>query len=189
MAAAVVPTVEPDSFYAGDTVTWKIANEDYPASAGWTLKYTLVNADGKISISSTADGADHLVELSAATTAAYDAGEYAWTSYVEDSGPTERYHIGDGVLVIKADYSAESAYDARSWVKVTLDAIRARLYGDASEAQLQRRVGDLTIAEIPLKDLLDLEQRLNSRYLQEQAESDLDNDRATSNKIRVRFTG
>lgn len=80
-----------------------------------------------------------------------------------------------------------AGYDARSWVKVTLDAIRARLSGDASTAQLNRRVGDMTVGEMPLKDLLDIEGDLSARYAKEQAANDLAAGRKRKTRLLTRF--
>jgi hypothetical protein len=189
MAAAVVPTTEPTHFNVGDSVTWEISNTDYPASGGWTLKYALVSSVGKIAITTTASGEDHLVSLSAATTAAYQVGEYSWQSYVENVGATERYAIATGKIDIRANYSTQTyGLDARSWTKVTLDAVRARLRGDASTVQLSRRVGDLAVSEIPLLDLLKIETELANRYAQEVNDEQLDRGvRSTANKIKTRF--
>jgi len=186
MAAASVPSVEPTSFHVGDTVTWKISVGDYSAADGWTLKYSLVNANGLISISSAASGSDHLVELSAATTAAYIPGEYSWTSCVE-GGSSERYHIGSGTITLGVNYSAQTQYDARSWVKITLDAIRARLSGNASTMQLARRVGDLSVNEMSLAQLLESESTLAAKYADEKAADDLTNGRPRATKIKTAF--
>ena len=75
---ADIPTTEPAAVNAGDTVRWRRALADYPASAGWALTYTLLNAAGKITITASAQGDDHLVSVPAATSAGWAAGDYAW---------------------------------------------------------------------------------------------------------------
>jgi len=37
--AATIPTKEPLTIRAGDTIKWKRSIDDYKASDGWTLKY------------------------------------------------------------------------------------------------------------------------------------------------------
>lgn len=188
MAATVIPSVEPLAFAAGDTVTWQISLGDYPAST-WTLKYQLVSSAGKISITSAAEGDDHLVTLACTATDDYVAGEYTWQSYVENGGSTERYAIGTGTIEVKPNYAAVAGgYDGRSWTRATLDAIRARLRGDASTAQLSRRVGDLSVGEIPMLDLLKIEAELSARVLKEVNDEQLARGVRTSpNKIKTRF--
>jgi hypothetical protein len=188
MAAATIPEVEPAYFNAGDSVTWSISDGDYPAGS-WTLKYALVNASGQILIASTADGADHLVSLAASVTDDYIAGTYSWQSYVENGTATERYPRGSGVMEIRPNYAVKTAgYDARTWTKITLDAIQARLSGDASTAQLSRRVGDLSVQEMSLDQLLDVEAKLKARYDSEVESENLDYGRRQhANKVKTRF--
>jgi len=65
--AHTVPTAVPASLRAGDTATWLRSLADYPASDGWVLSYVLVKTGAQIAITATASGADHLVEVDAAT--------------------------------------------------------------------------------------------------------------------------
>jgi hypothetical protein len=185
--AVTIPDIEPTEFYAGDTVSWKISNPDFPAPR-WVLKYSLVKDGQLIAVTSAASGTAHLVTITAATSATYTAGEYSWRSYV-DGGASERYPVSSGVIKVLENYAlAADGYDARSWAKQTLDAIRARLKGDASTAQLSRRVGDLSVQEIPFQDLLKLEGELAQRVDAEQATSELAQGRRTkANKIKTRF--
>ena len=66
-----IPTSEPESLVAGDTVTWQKTLSDYPASDGWVLSYRLINAAGNIDITSSASGDDHLVSVAATATAGW----------------------------------------------------------------------------------------------------------------------
>jgi hypothetical protein len=119
---ADVPTTEPTSVVAGDTLTWKRSLPDYPASAGWVLSYALANADGLITITATADGDDHLVSVAAATSAGYVVGRYDWDAYVTLG--SDRYRVGRGTLTVETNLAAQGAgYDGRSWAQKTIDAI------------------------------------------------------------------
>ena len=73
---ADIPTHEPAGIQAGDTIKWIKTINNYSAADGWALSYRLINSNGKFDISSTASGADHLVTISAATTANYFPGDY-----------------------------------------------------------------------------------------------------------------
>ena len=64
-----IPTNEPSTIIAGDTIRWLKTLTDYPASDGWVLGYTLVNAAARLVLGSTAQGDSHLVNVSATTTA------------------------------------------------------------------------------------------------------------------------
>jgi hypothetical protein len=83
---ADIPTIEPSSANAGDTWRWTRTLADYPASAGWALSYTLINAAAKITINATASGDDHAVTVAAATTGGYAAGTYDWRARVTRTG-------------------------------------------------------------------------------------------------------
>ncbi len=133
---AQIATTEPASVTAGDTLTWQRSLADYPADT-WTLKYRLINAAGKIDITSEASGTDHLVTVTAATSADWDAGDYTWQAYVEKgTGLTlERHTVGTGRITVAADLAAEAAgYDTRSSAKKTLDLLDAAMVANGSRA-------------------------------------------------------
>ena len=54
--AATIPTKEPLTIRAGDTIKWTKSLDDYIASDGWTLSYSFRGTGGMIDITSTADG-------------------------------------------------------------------------------------------------------------------------------------
>ena len=116
------PTTEPTSIIAGDTLSWSKSLADYPATV-WTLKYRLVNATGKVDITATASGTDHLVSVSSTTSAAYAAGTYAWTAWVEKAG--ERATVGGGTMVIKPNLAVQNSFDARSDAAIIVDQLMA----------------------------------------------------------------
>ena len=129
-----VPTREPSSATAGDTLKWTKSLADYPATAGWVLKYRLINAVAKIDFTAAASGADHAVTVSAATTAAWAAGTYDWQAYVE-GGASERHTIGTGRVIIKPNLAAQATgYDARSTARKTLELIDAAMLAHGSKA-------------------------------------------------------
>ena len=116
------PTTEPTSITAGDTLTWKKSLADYPAPT-WVLKYRLINATAKIDITAAASGADHLVSVLAATSAAYAAGSYAMTAWVETA--TERATVASGSIVVKPNLAIKTVYDARSNAAIIVDQLMA----------------------------------------------------------------
>ena len=86
-----VPTYEPDTITAGDLITWKKSLGDYPAGESWTLSYALTNSAAQITFTGTADDDDHLISVSAATSAAWAAGTYSIQGYVTKA--LERYLV------------------------------------------------------------------------------------------------
>jgi hypothetical protein len=116
-------TTEPSSIIAGDTLIWLKTLTNYPASAGWTLKYRAINSADNIDIISAASGADHLISVPAAVSADYAPGEYQWQSYVTNIAG-ERYTIETGSIVVKANWAAQvGGLDIRSNAKKILDTL------------------------------------------------------------------
>jgi hypothetical protein len=128
-------TTEPSRVTAGDTITWLKSLADYPASAGWVLTYTLINNSAKITITATASGADHLVNVSAATSAAYTVGLFTWVAAVAQG--SERYTVGQGSVTIAPNLAAASTYDTRSSAKKALEAVNLALETYGSKAYQQ----------------------------------------------------
>lgn len=117
-------STEPSRLTAGDTLAWTRTLTDYPASAGWVLKYRLINAAGKIDITASASGADHAISVPAATSAAWLPGIYAWQSWVEKG--VERYTQGTGQIEIARNLAGETAgLETRSNARQILDALLA----------------------------------------------------------------
>jgi len=119
---ASTPTTEPAAITAGDSFTWQKTLADYPAGT-WTLKYRLINAAGKIDITATASGTDHLVTVTPTTSAAYTAGDYTWTSWVEKTG--YRITVGGGTIEVKPNIAALTTLDARTDAAIIVDQLMA----------------------------------------------------------------
>lgn len=114
----------PEKFHAGDTLSWRRSLADYPASAGWVLSYTLVNAANKYSFSSTASDDEHGITVSSASTSAYLAGIYTWVESISKSG--ERYTLASGTIEIKPDLiAAAGGVDLRLHAQKMVDAFEA----------------------------------------------------------------
>ncbi len=126
--SAAIPTTAPSQLIAGDTATWQISLSDYPASAGWTLTYNLVRRTGGvlILITTTASGADHLVNVAAADTALYLPGDYDCQAYVTKT--TERYQVWSGKLSIFQNFAtADGGLDTRTTARKIFDQLEAAI--------------------------------------------------------------
>jgi hypothetical protein len=121
------PKTEPAALFTGDTWNWTRTLADYPASAGWILKYVLASSATRINIAGTADGDDHAISVAAATTAAYVAGTYVWQAFVEKGA--ERHTVGRGSIKLNKGLidGATTGDDLRSDAQIALDAARAAL--------------------------------------------------------------
>lgn len=138
-----IQTTEPAVITAGDTIQWQISLADYPASAGWVLKYAMVSSLGVIAITSAAAGDDHLITISAAASSAYGAADYKFQKYVEKgSGETlERATLAGGSITIVAALSALTvATDTRTQNRRILDAINMAIEGRSSRTDLEYEI-------------------------------------------------
>jgi len=184
---AATPTTEPGVFTAGDTLTWSKSLADYPAS-GWVLHYRLINAAGKIDITASASGNDHLVNVAAATTAAYAAGTYTWQAYVTQGA--ERHTVGTGAMVIRPDLAAQAGgFEGRSTWQKTLDDLRAAL---AAWLTSSGQVAEYEIAGRRMKfaSAADIRQRIAiaERELARESQADLAAaGKALGRQVYVRF--
>ena len=122
---------------AGDTLNFTTSGGDYPASSGWSLVYKLIprTSGSVITITSTADGDDHLVQAGASTTATWAAGTYSWACYASKSG--ERQTLQTGVTQILPDPGVVTTLDTRSSARIALDAMDLLLQSYGSKAYLQ----------------------------------------------------
>lgn len=181
-----IPSSEPAAVQAGDTVKWQRTLSDYPASAGWVLSYRLINAAGKIDIGTTAAGDDHLVSVTAVTSAAWTAGDYDWVAQVANSG--ERYTVGSGRITIRPDLAAQAAgYDTRSTAKKLLDAVEAVLANRATRADLEYEIAGRRMKSMAHADLLAARDKLKREVAQEAAAARLAAGLSVGRRVLVRF--
>lgn len=182
-----VPTTEPSRFRAGDTLTWRRALANYPAST-YALAYRLINAAGSLDIAASADGDEHRVSVPAETTAGWAPGTYTWQAFV--TAGSERYTVGTGQMVILPDLAAQTAgFDARSTAQKALDDTRAAM---ATWIASNGHVQEYEIAGRHMKyaSLADIEGRirlLQKEVAREKAAERLAAGLSTGRRVLVRF--
>lgn len=155
---ASVPTSEPISIRAGDSVTWQRVLPEYPASAGWALAYRLIPETGTaVEISATGSGDTHTVALARTATASIAAGRYTLVGYATLN--TERATLYSAPCQVLPDLSSASSYDGRSAAEIALAA--------AKTAQ-QRGVKSYTVGDrqTTFHDMAELIAHI--RYLEQQ---------------------
>jgi hypothetical protein len=162
-----IPTTEPSSVTAGDTLKWTRSLPDYPASAGWVLNYSLISNNGSIQIASVAAGDAHAVTVDFATSAQYVPGVYAWQAYVTNG--TERYQVARGEIEVLADFAASSpgSLETRSHVKRVLDAIEAVIEGRAAKGDQELTIDGTRLVKMTVDELLKLRSTYFNLYRQE----------------------
>jgi len=192
--ATMSQTTEPTTITAGDTIAWTKTLSSYPAEA-FALYYVLQPLAGgaPVTIEATADGTNHNITISAATSADFLPGEYRWVAYVIDTATTtERHTIAAGNLTIAPDPLAFSVTtDLRSHARKTLDAIEAVLEGRASQSQSEYSVsfGGNTrmVKNIPIAELLQLRSAYAQEVRREEQAEKLSAGLGGGNRILTRF--
>jgi hypothetical protein len=186
---ASIPTSEPLTLIAGDTLAWRREDlsADYSAAAGWALSYRLVNATGKIDIAATASGAAFAVTVAAATSAAYVPGAYNWVATV--SKAAERYTIGSGQITVLRDLAAAVTADTRSSAKKALDACNLALENYGAKAYMSEvQVGERRQKFATASEFMVFRSRLQAEVKREEDVDRLAKGLAPRNKLLVRFT-
>jgi hypothetical protein len=145
---------EPTEIVAGDLVTWKRTDlgSDYPP-AEYDLKYSAILEGATAAISdivATASGNDFLVTLDGATTAAYAAGRFHWTAFIERKSDSEKVTIGTGFW----DVSTKTGADPRSHAKRMLDAIEALLENRASADVASYQINGRSLTKMTVDELM-----------------------------------
>ena len=173
---------------AGDTWSWTITLPDWTPAGGYTLKY-FFRGPGKLDILATAS-ADNASFVAAATptqTEGLPAGTYEWQLCVFDAS-NNRQELARGEVEVLPDIASQTQpNDNRSWVKKTLDAIRANLQGRASRVEQEYMVAGRQARLLTMKELLDAEGEFAARYRKEQIDSG--QLKPSTNQVRVRFNG
>lgn len=178
--SANYPTREPAQLTLGDRWLWKRTDlgVDYPPDS-YALKYSLRlhTAGGtEIEITANESGADYLVEVASATTAAYTAGRYAWTAYITRSADSQRVVVGTGTVDVIANRDTATT-DPRSHARIVLDAIQAVIENRATVDQQEYSIAGRSLKRMEIGELL----KFRKTY---QAEVDAEVRAASGNGMR-----
>lgn len=181
-----------DKITLGDTLNFATTVTGYPASEGWTLYYRLVPASGSVILLTAAvddDNADgYRVQVSAATTAGWAAGEYSWASWVELTG--QSYSLSSGrCTLLPNPRTAAAGLDVRSDAEVALANVTATIQGRATSAVLEYEIAGRRLKYIPIADLIALEAKLQAAVAAEQRVSDMAKGYPDKRKVYVRMSG
>lgn len=95
----------PTQHTAGDSFACTLPGGDYPATAGWAVQLVLIGPT-RITLNSTASGADHALAVTAATTASWAPGEYATRVLYVNAGSSSRVSGAAGTLRVLPDPAA-----------------------------------------------------------------------------------
>jgi hypothetical protein len=144
---------------AGDSVTWARAFDGYP-STSWTLGYYL-QMSGKplVTVQATANpaGAGFLVNIPAATSAAWPAGQYAWKAVLTGTGPNagQRVTADMAELVVLPDPT--QTYDSRSHARKCYEAVTAEIERRAADSITRYKLGETEAYKAETMRLLEIQ--------------------------------
>ncbi len=160
----------PSQFRAGDTLSVLVSGGDYP-SPTWTLRASLVNAAGRQVMTATAVSGDHQLTATAQATAAWSAGNYQLTWWVERGAGAalERYTLGSQPLRVLPLLDGSSNVDARSHARKVYDAICAVIENRATMDQEEYQIAGRSLKRTPITELL----RLRNIYAAEATAEDV----------------
>jgi hypothetical protein len=190
--SANYPTTEPAVLIAGDRVVWKrtdLGSDYLPAS--YQLKYSArLEGDGtdEIEITASESGSDYIVEVAAATSAAWTAGTYHWQAYIVRTSDSERVTVDRGTFEVRANRDSATT-DPRSHVKKVLDAIEAVIENRATQDQESYSINGRSLSRTPLEELLKLRRKYQHEYLAELNAENARRGKRSGNTVRVRFCG
>ncbi len=176
-----------DSIVAGETLNYRAVAPDYPASAGWAVSlYVNPIAGGTASsVTSTADGDDHLLQVSGATTAGWTTGNCNWQTWV--SKGAERYMLEEGVLRVRASLiGAAAGTDTRSQAQKALDDANAALAA-WTPTQRRYRIGAREMEFNSPADIISIISHWTSAVKAEKAAQSMIDGRPNPMKLRVRM--
>ena len=147
---------EPIQISAGDTLSWQRSLGNYPASTGWQLVYEMRGGSQAIEFSSVANGDSHVINVPAATSAKWLAGQYILEGYATNinTGERERIYLNN-LLVIANLQGAVGDIDVQTHAQKMVALIEAVQLGKATHDILESDVEQTRIKRLSPKELRD----------------------------------
>lgn len=152
--AAPIPTTEPESFTAGDSVTWLKSLSDFPPSEGWTVVYCF-RGNKLSSYNATGATSGILHEVVIPSDANLLPGVYDVNGFAVKENQRVKFFTGK-IQVFPDPFLQKAGEDTRTQNKRTLDNINAVIEGRATQEVLSSMIGDTRMDKIPYKDLAEL---------------------------------
>jgi len=176
-----------DPILAGDTLSVLVAVPGYPASEGWTLTYSLRGA-GRIDLVAVAEGDDYRLQATAAVTAAWLPGQYAYTATVAKDD--DRYTVATGATTVTADLTqAQEGYDPRTVAEKALaDAEAALAAYNASRGMVKKySIGARSMEFNTSSEILEVISYWRLRVANEQTRASIAQGLGNPRNLKVRF--
>ena len=152
---------EPTQIRIGETTSWTETFNQYPSSAGWSLKYT-INGNPGLAFVAVPDAAGNFdVNIPASgsgSLASFTPGNYLLSGFVEQGAGNSlvRHFISNTNITLLPNLSAPQTADQTPYWQSILDAAQAALKGIASKQQKAKTVNGITIDNRSPMELLQL---------------------------------
>lgn len=173
----------PKQIYAGDSLEFSDSLANYSAADGWTLKYSLINADSRYEIVSAADGSNYAFDIEAADTTGWLPGSYRWVAFVVKG--TKRNTLASGNFEVKQNLAEEG--DHRHHVERVLAALESTLEGKASIDQQSMSINGRSIARLTPGELLQWRDKYRTELANIKRAERIAQGLSAGNKVMVRF--
>lgn len=152
----------------GSTISWEVKLFNYLPSDGWLLKYYFRGVGTGLDVTATDESDVFKLTISAADTANFGVGEYAWQAIVEKDD--EKHFIEGGTVKIKqglASLNADTPFDTRSGNRIALDNINAMIQNKATVDQQEYTIGNRSLKRYAMVDLINLQKHYQQLVNQE----------------------
>lgn len=186
----------PFTIRAGDTIRWRDnASVDVFGSSIDSTAYSLTywlrtnTASEGANVTGTAYGTGWEFAITAATSAAFDAGQWYWQAIASKTGSV--ITIGAGQIEVLAALSyagTPGAVDGRTQAEKDLDAVQAAIRAIISGgAVAEYTIGNRRLKKQDMASLLQLEAKLKAEVKREQAAALIANGLGNPHNLFVRF--
>ncbi len=150
----------PTEFPAGTTVSYRRQTSEYPANDGWVITLYLAGPEEANAVG-VADGADHIITLSALATAALTPGVYEWIEEATKGSTT--YRVASGVVTVLTDLSVASSGSNQQWTERAIAALKAHIEGRLPAGLQSYQIANRVVSKMSYEEAMDLLGKLEAR--------------------------
>jgi hypothetical protein len=181
-----IPTQVPEKFTAGDSLIFKIASTDFPATA-WTMGISL-RGPSKLNATASADSSDHKFNVAASLTKTLAPGIYWWQLRVTNTA-NEAHTVGKGRLEVLADYSAitDENFSGKSPAELALDALLSAQAGNMTQTQQEYRIDGILVRNMEPEQRIMLIEKYQRMVDRERQSDHLNPGKKRRNRVFTRF--
>ena len=159
MGGTLAGMSEPTTLQAGDSATWLADLPEYPANDGWVLHYRVLSPTSAATFDAVAEGAQHRVALSAATTATLPVGACTLLRWVTNG--STKTTLGQTPLQVLADLTSATSYDGRSQNARALADARAALAAHLASGKAHVQAYTIAGRRMEFRSVADLQALIN----------------------------